>query len=83
MKVILNRYNKLQEPLTKSGDELIAGRALTESELESIKSRLSEEEVAQFGEANKQEVIPKYWYTAIQNCPQLSKNPADFASITQ
>lgn len=76
MKIVLNKFNKIQEPLTKAGDELIGGRALTEEEIQNVKAHLTEEEIAKIGEVNKQEAIPKYWYTAILNCPQLSKSPS-------
>lgn len=74
MKVVVNKYNKLQEPLSKAADDLIKGRPLTEEEIEKIKEHLSDEEKSKIQEANKEEVIPNYWATAIKNCGPLSNS---------
>lgn len=71
MKTVVNKYNKLQEPLSEASDKLICGRPLTAEEIAKVKEHLTDEELTKLDEANKQEVIPKYWATALKNCGPL------------
>ena len=73
-KNVVNYYNKFQEPITLATHQIVEGaRPLTETEVKTLKIFLTEEEAAKVNDANKQEPIPEYWYTAMLNCPTISK----------